>query len=260
MVRGVKKKDRQRTGMIWCVWCGCIVFCACFVAACGVPPMPAHPLTAADTPTSENTTLAPTGSAAHALPVRVAMAQSNLSSYPGGQMSMVIFTSPYALCSFIVEYGQPTPSHDVGIIPATADASGKATWQWRVDSTAHTGVWPLTISAVLPGGAKTSATVNVTVALPPINVVGAQSNLSSYPKGNMLLTIATAPGVACTLGLSYGPSRPVKYLASRSDFNGLASWSWHVDAGAPAGVWPSVVTVTLADGERASSQVDLTVQ
>src|SRR5437764_13853402 len=107
-------------------------------------------------------------------------------------MTMTISTSPFAVCNFVVNYGLSTPSKAFGIIPRTADASGKASWRWQVDSGAHTGTWPLTISVMLANGAQATAKISAFVSLPPINVVGSQSNLIGRGKDNMMLTIATA--------------------------------------------------------------------
>ncbi len=75
----------------------------------------------------------------------------------------------------------------------------------------------------------------------------------------MVLTIATAPGIDCTLTLNYGPTKPVKFLKSRSNVNGVVSWMWRVDNLAAQGAWPLTVTATLADGEQTSAQVTMNI-
>lgn len=236
----------------------CIFFCSFLVVACGgVPPPPQHPLSMGNTPTAVSATK-PTSSV-NVQPIQVITTQSNIATYPGGQMHMTISTSPYAVCFFTVDYGRGILSKNAGIVPSTADAKGVASWTWRVDAQARTGTWPLTVSAVLPNGAKTSAQVNVTVTLPPLSVLTAQTNLSAQPGGNMVLVIATAPSLACTLTLNYGPTRPMKFLQSRANVNGVVSWMWRVDNLAVQGAWPLTVTATLADGEQTSTQVTMNV-
>ncbi|QBD81749.1 hypothetical protein EPA93_39570 [Ktedonosporobacter rubrisoli] len=241
---------------MWVGLYGCILLNLLLLGACGVPPAPAHPLSA--DPLLGETPVTVMAQRKHIEPIQVSGAQSTLTTYPGGQMKMTISTSPYALCSFSVDYGRGAPSHNVGVLPHAADGNGVASWSWRVDGDAHTGTWPMTISAVLPDGLKTVARVNVVVTFPPINVVATQSSLVAAPKGNIALTISTAPSSDCTVALSYRGAQ-TKFLPAHSDYNGLASWSWHVEAGASAGVWPLTVTVTLADGEKTSAPVNVTI-
>ena len=235
------------------------IFLLCFLlAACGTPPPAKHPLSQVNVRGT-----AGTGASGNTTDVTVIKAiqvqQSNLSTYPGGQMSMTIVTSPYALCSFSVAYGKSTPSTNIGIVPHTANANGMVSWTWHVDGDVHTGTWPLTVSAVLPSGSHTTQTVQVHVVFPPITVVSNQTNLAAYPKNNMSLTISTAPNVQCALALNYGPTKPVKSLKSVADSNGVANWTWHVGSDAPIGVWPLTITVTLTDGEQGNAQVNMTV-
>jgi hypothetical protein len=238
----------------------CILFCSFLAVACGgVPPPPQHPLSMDNTPTNATVGTARPTSSASVQPIQIIATQSNIATYPGGQMHMTISTSPYAVCFFTVDYGRGIPSKNAGIVPSTADANGTASWTWRVDAQAHTGTWPLSVSAVLPNGAKTSAQVSVTVTLPPLNVVTAQTNLSAQPGGNMALVIATAPSLACTLTLNYGPTKPMKFLSGRANVNGVVSWMWRVDNLAVQGAWPLTVTATLADGEQTSAQVTMNV-
>jgi hypothetical protein len=238
----------------------CIVCCLLALASCGST-APDHPLTAGTGTATDAAATTPTPvSTPAALSIQVQSAQSTLSAYPGGYMTMNIATSPGALCSFIVEYGLGTPSKNVGVVPLTANAQGVASWRWRVDSNAHTGTWPLTIYAVLPNGAKTSTQVNVTVQLAPISVIASQSILSSFPKQPMVLTIATAPSIVCALLLNFGPGTAIKTLQANSNSQGIASWSWNVDAHASVGVHIFTVTAVLDDGERSSLALPVTVQ
>lgn len=240
-----------------------LLCCVLLLAACGgVPADPKHPLSlVTETPGDTST---PTGTGTdttntHIQPIQVTSDTTGLTSYPGGQMTMTITTSPSANCTFIVNYGKTTPSVGIGITPHSADAHGNVTWTWQVDGNAHTGTWPLTLYATLAGGAKTSKTINVTVTFPPISVVSSQTNLSAYPKNDMILTISTAPHVQCTLALNFGPSKAVKYITTSADSNGIASWTWHIDSTATAGTFSQGITVTLADGETAGSNVNMTI-
>lgn len=234
----------------------CMMFCSLLVAACGTPP-PDHPLTTGSA--IDGSPTASTASPNTVVPMHVVTSQTNLTAYPGGYMTLTISTSPNAICSIEVAYGLGAPSKAFGIVPETASASGVATWRWQVESSARTGTWPLTISALLASGARASVQVNVSVSLAPISVVGNQTTLAAYPKQNMVLTIATAPSIACLLLLNYGPGRTVKTLTSRSNSSGLASWTWRVDNTAAAGVWPLTITAVLADGERSTAQVNMSI-
>ena len=254
MIRGIKQRYRGWIGGFTYLL---ILCCTFFVAACGVPAAPNKPLSKDDTPT---TVPEQSFSTTTVRPIRVENAQSHFVTYPGGQMNMTIATSPYALCTFTIAYGRGTPSHNAGIVPSTADRNGIARWTWRVDGDAHTGSWPLTITAMLPNGAKTTSQIHVNVAFPPISIVSAQTNLIAAPRNTMSLTIATAPSVSCVLALNFGPAMPVKYLHTSSNAFGIASWTWRVDNNAVAGIRPLGITVTLLDGEATSTQVGMTVQ
>lgn len=253
------KTQRLKQKNIYAVRVGIGIFLLCLLlAACGTPPPTKHPLSQVDvggTASSGSGSSTPGNTTIQAIQLQ----QSNLSTYAGGQMSMTIVTSPYALCSFSILYGKSTPSTNIGIVPHTADPRGMVSWTWRVDGDAHTGTWPLTISAVLPSGARATRVVQVYVVFPPITVVSSQTNLTAYPRENMSLTIATAPSVQCVLALNYGPTRPIKYLKSVANSNGIVNWTWRIDNNAPAGNWPLIITVTLADGEQGNSQVNMTV-
>lgn len=227
------------------------------LAACGTPPPSKHPLSQVDiTPTDAANSTVTTGNG-HVSPIQLLSSQSHLSTYPGGQMSMAVSTSPYALCSFSVSYGRSMPSANVGVVPHTADANGMVNWTWRVDQDAHTGTWPLTITASLAGSGRITQTVQVSVVLPPITVVS--STLTAYPRQTMTLTISTAPNVQCTLGLYEGVGKPMKYLKNVTDTNGVATWTWHVANASVAGVWQLPIVVTLVDGEQVNSQVTMTI-
>lgn len=250
--------DRHLPGAIRSGLAVCVIICTFFLASCGGTP-PDHPLTDTNTTTQVAQTANPTASSAQVLPIKVIGTKSTLSTYPGGYMSMTITTSPYAISSFMVDYGLGAPSKDFGVIPQTTDANGTASWHWRVDSGAHTGTWPLTITAILPNGAKTTSQTNVNVTLAPISLIGSQTNLSGYPKQVLTLTIATAPSIDCTLQLNYGPGKPNKIFKSYSNSSGIASWTWRVDSTATAGVFPLVITAVLADGESSTAQAKMAV-
>src|SRR2546428_6531090 len=174
-----------------------LLVCLFVLSACGESSPPSHPLTTGDTTSTNDGSPTATGNPqSQILPITVDDTATNLSTYPGGSMDLKISTSPYAQCSFVVTYGQTTPSKAAGIIPQPANASGVVTWHWRVDTGAHTGTWPLTISAILPSGFRTTLQVNVTVTLAPISVVNSQTNLSAPLNGTMNLSIATVPEVS----------------------------------------------------------------
>src|SRR5437660_4694243 len=254
MVRGIKQPRYRR--WMWSNIGILVVFCTFCMTACGVPAPPAKPLSGDDTSITITRQPQPTTTVR---PIRVENNLSHLVAYPGGTMSMAIATNPAALCSFIIDYGRGIPSHNAGTAPSTANGNGIARWTWRVDGDAHTGWWPLTITAVLPNGARTTAQVSVLVAFPSITIVNSQTNLAAPPHGTMALTIATAPGTADTLVLNYGPGRAVKSLHTGTNSFGIASWTWHVDNTAAAETWPISVSVTLPDGEITSSQLHMTV-
>jgi hypothetical protein len=198
-------------------------------------------------------------SGAHMLPIQVVGAQSHLSTYPGAQMTLTITTNPYALCSFSVSYGKGLPSTNVGIVPHTANAQGIVNWTWVVDKDAHTGNWPLTLSASLAGAGQASQTIMVSVIFPPITIMNAQSKLAAYPKQTLSLTISTAADVQCLLVVNDGPTRTVKRLKTITDSNGIATWTWYVGGNAVAGVWPLSITVTLADGEQGTASATMMI-
>jgi hypothetical protein len=227
------------------------------MSGCGTT-SPDQPLTSeAGTSVDQGSPTTSSGSGIGAL--KLLPSQTNLSAYPGGYMTLAISTSPFAVSSFVVHYGLNTPSRAPGIVPRTTDANGVANWRWQVELGAHTGQWPLTISAIIPNGSRTTKQVNVTVTRAPVNVVGSQSTLGAFPNGNMTLTIATAPQVNCTLLLNYGPGIPGRTFKRKADSNGIAILTWHVDPNATPGRWPSILTVRLLDGESTFTTVGITV-
>lgn len=244
---------------VWASLIVCMLFCSCLLIACGTTTQPKQSLTSEESNNNGTPAIGTITPGAQVLPVRVVNDKTNVSTYPAGQMNLTINTSPYAVCSFVVDYGRGKPSSNIGVVPSTADANGMASWTWRVDSDAHTGTWPLTITALLPNGSKTSTQINVSVTLPPINVLGSQTNLRALPGGTMQLTIATAPGVDCTVSFSFGSSESSRSLSQFTNFTGVASLNWRVVPKTPAGVWPLAITVTLADGEKVSNQISMTV-
>lgn len=254
MVRGIKQARYRQWK--WSSIGILTVFCICCMTACGVPAPPAKPLNSNDTSITIASKSLPTTAVQ---PIHVENNLSHLVAYPGGQMSITISTNPNALCSLIIDYGRGIPSRNPGIAPSTADGSGTARWAWRVDGDAHTGWWPLTITAVLPNGASTTSQVSVLVAFPPISVVNSQTNLIAAPHGTMALTVATAPGATADLVLNYGPGRPTKFLHTGANGIGIASWTWRVDDTAVVGTWPISVSITLLDGESTATQLSMTV-
>lgn len=256
VVRSKQRRERPCKTIVG----GLVVFLTLYlfvVSGCGTTPGDQPLMTGTGTPVDQGSPTASSGSRIAA--IELINSQTNLSAYPGGYMTMAISTSPFAVSSFVVNYGLNTPSKAPGIGPRTTDANGIASWRWQVESGAHTGEWPLTISAILPNGSRTTKQVNVTVTFAPIDVVGSQSTLGAYPKGNMTLTIATAPQVTCSLQLNFGPAIPGKTLRRKADSNGIAILTWHVDSNATPGRWPLILTVSLVDGESASSSLSMTV-
>ncbi len=238
-------------------WVVPFMFCMVVIASCGNTPPDKPLLTGISTPTLQVTTTA--NSSSQGAPIAVLADQSHLIAYPGGSMSLSISTSPYTVCQFLVYYGQSTPSKSLGIIPRTTDANGKASWSWQVNTTVHTGTWPLKIIATASNGAVSTSTVDINVTFPPINVVSSQTNLTGHPKDILTLTIATAPWVNCSLVLNFGPTIAAKTLHTSGGSKGIAVFNWHIDRSTSAGVWPLTIVVSLPDGESSSTQVSMTV-
>lgn len=198
-------------------------------------------------------------STAAVLPIKVVSSQTSLAAYPGGYMNLTVTTSPYALSTFVVSYGLKKPSQVSGIAPRVANAQGVVSWKWLVELDAHTGAWPLAISAVLPNGSKTSTSVHVTVTFPPISIVGSQTQLSSRPDQGMQLTIATGPQTSCTIQYQYGSAQPFRSYTQQASWSGLANWKWTVGKKVTPGTYTLTVSVVLGDGEKASMQTTMTV-
>jgi hypothetical protein len=257
MEAGTRQKRQCSIGKVLSVMALFLILCFC-LSACGSSQAD-HPLTQGTVTGDQGTPSIATGTPNASFPIVVVDTQSSLTMYPGGLMTLTITTNPYAVCNFIVYYGLSTPSKTYGIVPRTADANGMATWKWQVDGKAHTGAWPLSVSATLPNGAHATKQVDVNVTLAPISVVS-PTNLTGTPGSDLMLTISTAPSVNCTLLLNFGPNLPTKALRGRSGSSGQASWSWHVNKGASPGTWPLTITVTLADGESSTSMVNMTIQ
>lgn len=233
-----------------------LLFLLAVISGCGKTPPDRPLLTGTDTPTQVGGVS--TGTPTRGAPISVVSDQSHLTSYPGGNLSLSIVTSPFTVCQILVYYGQSTPSKALGLVPRTTDAHGNASWTWQVAVNVHTGTWPLKVVATSSSGAVSTTTVNITVTLPPISLLNSQSNLVAYPESNMLLTIATAPFVNCDLFLNYGPNT-VKTLRTSANVKGVAVWNWRVVKNAVAGVWPLTVMVVLPDGETTSTRVTVTV-
>lgn len=239
---------------------GLVVFlalCVLGMSGCGKTPADQPLSTGVGTPVDQASHTASPGPGI--APIALINSQTALRAYPGGLMTMAISTSPFAVTSFVVNYGLGVPSKDPGIVPRTTDASGVASWRWQVNLGARTGQWPLSISAILPDGFRTTKQVVVTVTLAPINVVGSQSILSAAPNGTMTLTVATAPRVGCALLLNFGPALPARAIRRRADSSGIATLTWRVDGKAIPGRWPVTLTVSLQDGESTSTAVSVTV-
>jgi hypothetical protein len=141
-----------------------IMICSFFLSSCGSSSQKDTPLFTADSSSSQQSpTASSTNTGKPTASIKVIEAQTSLSSYPGGYMTMTISTDPAAICTITVYYGLTTPSRSFGIVPDTADRNGIASWHWKVASSAPVGTWPLTISAVLVNGTRISTQINVTV-------------------------------------------------------------------------------------------------
>jgi hypothetical protein len=249
------KRRKRRRDALCATWLASLMLWAVALSGCGST-APDQPLLAGPgtTPVPGSPTQ---GSGEAVAAIQVVDSQTSLTAYPGGYMTLAITTSPFAVTSFVVNYGLSQPSRDPGIAPRTADAKGGADWRWQVELGAHSGQWPLTISALLPNGSRTTRQLTATVTLAPVSLVTSQSTLSAFPNGTMTLTIATAPQVSCILLLTYGPG--TKTVKSRADATGRAVLSWRVDSKATAGTWPQSLTVRQLDGESTTATVSTTV-
>ncbi len=191
-------------------------------------------------------------------PIAIVADRSQLSSFANGTMSLTITTSPDTICNFIVSYGMDTPSKAFGIKPVTANADGLASWQWRVESKALTGIWPLRVTATSINGTQTSRNVSVTVSLPPLRLDTTKSMLTMKRKGSATLAIVTAPSTACIVTISY-PAHP-KTLKGTADIQGAISWTWRVETGATPGTYPLIVTITTGSGEQEKATFSMVIQ
>lgn len=190
--------------------------------------------------------------------IQIVTAQSNLISYPDGPLILTIVTSPFALCNFLISYNLLTPSNAFGIVPKTADEHGIVTWQWQVEGKATTGVWPLSITASLVNGSHVTTVVNVSVKLPPVDIVSSKSVLTVARKSDATLTISTAPFLSCSVTLSY--LKRAKVLKGTADAKGFLSWTWKVEAEAPVGITRLTIVATTSSGEQVSVQFPLNIR
>jgi hypothetical protein len=191
-------------------------------------------------------------------PIEIVTDQSNISSYANGTMSLTITTSPYAICNFIVSYGMNAPSKASGIKPVTANASGLASWQWRVESKASTGLWPLQVTATSINGTQTTRSISVIVNLPPLRLDTTRSILTAKRKATAILAIVTAPSTNCTMMMNY--STHSKTFKGTSDAHGTINWTWRIEAGTNPGTYPLVVTVTTGSSEQEQATFSIVIQ
>ncbi len=233
-----------------------VVMCAFLLASCAGTPVD-HPLVTG-TPTFDvgTSTSSARGKVA---PIQVIGAQSSLTAYPGGTMSLAITTSPFAVCSLEVAYGHTKPSQIPGAAPSTTSSSGTASWRWFVASNARTGTWPLTISANLANGAKATAQVNVTVVFPPLGVVSSGSKLAVHPGGTFKLELQTGPSETVAVTYAFGAGKTGKTITGRANGKGLAILYWGVAPSVAKGVYSVTASEILADGEQASIQVTVVI-
>jgi hypothetical protein len=253
---------QQKTGLRNTLWMICSIIllfcCSLFLSDCAstAPDKPLMAGTPSVTTTVDGTT---NTSSSSIQPISVIPSQTNLTSYPGGFMSLSIATSPYAVSTLYVSYGLKKPTQALGLTPHVVSSNGTASWKWLVETDAQTGVWPLTISAVLPNGAKTSKTVQVTVTYPPISIVTSASNLSVLQNQQFELTIQTAPNVTCDLQYQLGSNQPFRSSTQQAYHAGTVSWKFTVGKNVTPGTYPLRIIATLVDGETESTQFYLTV-
>lgn len=233
-----------------------IAICTLLLSGCGASVD--HPLLSGS-PTPDSTGTAVRSNQGDNLGIQVIDAQSNLSAYPSGSMTLTISTHPYAVCSFVVSYGRAKPSSVAGIRPITASASGLVSWHWYVENTAHTGTWPLIITSILADGTKVSKQISVNVTFPPVGVINSQSRLTANAGGHMVLAIQSVPGVSSTIQYDFFGGRLTKILTQKTDSRGIASFGWDVGKGVAPGSYPLTIITALADGEQSSVRVDMTV-
>ncbi len=96
----------------------------------------------------------------------------------------------------------------------------------------------------------------------PIQIISGQSNLTAYPGGSMSLAITTSPYAVCNLEVAYGHTKPSQIpgaAPATTSASGAASWHWFVALNAKTGTWPLSISANLANGAKATAQVNVTV-
>jgi hypothetical protein len=96
----------------------------------------------------------------------------------------------------------------------------------------------------------------------PIQVVSAQTHLTTYPGAQMTMTISTSPYALCSFSVSYGKSLPsanVGIVPHTADAHGVVSWTWVVDRNAYTGNWPLAISASLAGKGQTSRTVMVSV-
>lgn len=252
-VQTIRKRARQR--IVFSVSVLPVILCAFFLASCGGSAPVDHPLITG-TPTFDIGT-STTSERGKVTPIQVT--QSSLTAYPGGTMSLSITTSPYAVCSLEIAYGHTKPSTIPGAAPATANASGAASWHWFVELNAQTGTWPLTISANLANGAKATAQVNVNVTFPPLSVITSSSKLTVHAGGTLKLALQSGPSVNLEVAYAFGSGKTSHTVSGQANGKGLATLYWGVASNVAKGSYPITVSEILADGEQASISVTVVI-
>ncbi|MEO8974019.1 MAG: hypothetical protein ABI406_20720 [Ktedonobacteraceae bacterium] len=233
-----------------------VVMCAFLLSSCGGAPVD-HPLITGTATFDVGTST--TSERGKVAPIQVIGAQSSLTAYPGGTMSLAITTSPFAVCNLEVAYGHTKPSQIPGAAPITTSSSGTASWRWFVASNARTGTWPLTISANLASGAKATAQVNVTVVFPPLGVISSGSKLAVHAGGTLKLELQTGPSETVAVVYAFGAGKTSKTVTGRANGKGLAILYWGVSSNVAPGVYPVTASEILADGEQTSVQVNVVI-
>jgi hypothetical protein len=234
-----------------------VIVCGFLLASCGGSAPVDHPLITSTATFDVGTST--TSARGKVAPIQIVSAQSNLTAYPGGTMSLAITTSPFAICSLEVAYGHTKPSQIPGAAPATTSSGGAASWHWFVASNAHTGTWPLTISANLANGAKATAQIKVTVVFPPLGVVSSGSKLAVHAGGTLKLELQTGPSETVAVVYAFGAGKTSKTVTGRANGKGLAILYWGVSSNVAPGVYPVTASEILADGEQASIQVNVVI-
>lgn len=259
MIVDRKQRQRRQPRLFWIETLFVMALCMGVVGACGSRSLPDRPFTTNGAVNDDAASTAAVVARSKTIqPIDVVADQSSLTSYANGKMNLTIISSPYAICNFIVSYGMSTPSRAFGIKPTTADAHGKASWQWQVEGKAPTGRWPLQITTTLVNGAQTARTIAVTVTLPPINLDSTKSRLKVARKEEAALAVVTAPFVNCTMTMNYIPRS--KMFKGTADSKGEISWTWNVEAGVNPGIYPLTVIITTASSEKESAIFDIFIK